>query len=95
VLIDGTPHRVQELAPNQELTAYVHVTRPEIAIAPVADNEPVEAVPLAASDEPTRLSSAAPAPTMPETASPLEYVALLGMLGLALGMSLNIIRRRK
>jgi hypothetical protein len=93
VLIDGRPYAVSELAPNQELTAYVHVTRPEIAIAPVADSEPVEAVPLAASDGPTRLSSAAPA--MPATASPLEYVALLGVFGIAVAMSLGIIRRRR
>lgn len=93
VLIDGRPYRVSELAPNQELTAYVHVTRPEIAIAPVADTEPVEAVPLATGDEPTRVAAATP--EMPETASPLEYVALLGMFGIAVAMGLNIIRRRR
>lgn len=93
VLIDGKSYPVSELAPNQELTAYVHVTRPEIAIAPVADSEPVEAVPLAAAAGPTRLSSAAPA--MPATASPLEYVALLGVFGIAVATSLSIIRRRR
>jgi hypothetical protein len=91
VLIDGKPYAVSELAPNQELTAYVHVTRPEIAIAPVADSDPVESVPLATAE--TRLSSAAPA--MPATAGPLEDVALLGLFGLAVAMSLNIIRRRR
>jgi hypothetical protein len=93
VLIDGKPYPVSELAPNQELTAYVHVTRPEIAIAPVADTEPVEAVPLTAEEGPTRVASAPP--EMPATAGPLEYVALLAVFCLAVAMSLNIIRRRR
>lgn len=93
VLIEGKPYRVSELAPDQELTAYVHVTRPEIAIAPVSDAEPVESVPLAMADEPMRVSAAPP--TMPATAGPFENVALLGLLCLAVAMSLNIIRRRR
>jgi hypothetical protein len=96
VLIDGRTYPVSELAPNQELTAYVHVTRPEIAIAPASDSEAVEVVPLAVAviERPTRLSSA-DEPAMPDTASPLENVALLGMFGLAIAMSLYIIRRRR
>jgi hypothetical protein len=95
VLIDGRPFPVSELAPNQELTAYVHVTRPEFAIAPASESEPVESVPLAAMAEdspPVRVSSA---PAMPDTASSMEYVGLLGMFGLAVAVSLNIIRRRR
>jgi hypothetical protein len=97
VLIDGRPYPVGDLAPNQELTAYVHVTRPEIALEPATASEPVEAAPLAAADAsedpaPTRLATAPP--EMPATASPLENVALLGLLCLAVATCLNIIRRR-
>jgi hypothetical protein len=94
VLIDGRAFPVSELAPNQELTAYVHVTRPEIAIAPASESEPVESVPLAmVVVPPTRVASAPP--EMPATAGPLEDIALLGMFGIAIAVSLNIIRRRR
>lgn len=95
VLIDGRPYRVSELAPNQELTAYVHVTRPEIAIAPASDTEPVQTVPLAVAivERPARVASA-PA-TMPDTAGPMENVALLALFFLAAAMSLKIVRRRR
>src|SRR5262245_20921567 len=75
VLVDGKPVRVSELAPNQEITAYVRVDAPLLVLAPVSPSEPLEAaVPLAAPEPP----SARADPVMPHTASPFELVGSLG-----------------
>src|SRR5689334_21218425 len=49
VLIDGKTYPVSELAPDQEITAYVRVDRPMIALAPATESEPVDAEPMAES----------------------------------------------
>jgi hypothetical protein len=93
VLIDGKPYPVSELAPDQELTAYVRVDEPAIALAPVTDAEPVESVPLPAQETgPVRLSSAAE-PSMPETASSLGMLAVLGFFLLAVAAILTMMRK--
>jgi hypothetical protein len=89
VLIDGKPAPVSELAPNQEITAYVRVDRPMIALAPAAETEPVDAEPMAA---PVRVAEQ---PSMPHTASPIEGVGLLGQFCLALGLVLMMMRKRR
>jgi hypothetical protein len=96
VLIDGKTYPVSELAPNQEITAYVRVDRPLVALAPASESEPVDAEPLMESppeDEPVRLSSAQ-TPTMPETASPLGVLPLAGAFCLLLALGLMIWRMR-
>ncbi len=96
VLIDGKSYPLSELAPNQEITAYVRVDRPVIALAPAAETDPLEEVPIVGPEQesgPVHLSSAN-TPVMPHTASPLGLIALTGLscLGIALLMAAN--RRR-
>jgi hypothetical protein len=94
VLIDGKPYRVSELAPNQELTAYVRVDTPQIALAPVTAEEPIETFPLAEQPEaagPVQLSSAA-APSMPQTASKVGILAVMGGFLLVVAAILTTMR---
>jgi hypothetical protein len=90
VLIEGKPVRVSELAPNQELTAYVRVDRPMLALAPPTETEPLEAVPIPASEP--ALASAEP--TMPHTAGNLGLLALLGQFLLVVALTLSTLRKR-
>jgi hypothetical protein len=95
VLVDGKPYAVNELAPNQELTTYIRVEQPMIALAPANQEDPVEAVPLAAPEPPAateRVASAAP--TMPHTASQLALSMLMGLFCLAVALAMRITRRR-
>jgi hypothetical protein len=91
VLVDGKPTRVRDLAPNQELTAYVHVTEPRVALAPAVETETLYVVPLVipVSDAPV----AARRPEMPETASPVRLMGVMGMMLLVTALSLMLIRR--
>lgn len=89
LLIEGKPARVSDLAPNQELTAYVRVDRPMIALAPASESEPLDPVPLAA-PEPTLARAE---PVMPHTAGPLGFLAIWGQLCCAMAMAVNIARR--
>jgi hypothetical protein len=91
VLIDGKPTRVRDLAPNQELTAYVHVTEPRVALAPASETETLHVVPLVmpVSDAPV----AANRPEMPETASPVRLIGVMGMMLLVTAFGLMLIRR--
>lgn len=94
VLIDGKPYLVSDLAPNQELTAYVRVDTPEIALAPVTEEESLESFPLAAQPEqagPVQLSSAA-APSMPQTASNVGIAAVLGLFLLVVAATFTTMR---
>lgn len=96
VLIDGKSYPVSDLAPDQEITAYVRVDRPVMALAPAADAEPLDEVPIMGPEQesrPVHLSSA-DTPVMPHTASPLRLIALTGLscLGIALLLAAN--RRR-
>jgi hypothetical protein len=89
LLIEGKPARVSELAPDQELTAYVRVDRPMIALAPASESEPLDPVPLAAPAP--ALASAAP--VMPHTAGSLGFLALWAQLCFAVALAVNIARR--
>ena len=89
LLIEGKPARVSELAPDQELTVYVRVDRPMIALAPASESAPLDPVPLAA-PEPTLARAE---PVMPHTAGSLGFLALLGQFAFAVALALNIAGR--
>jgi hypothetical protein len=93
VLIDGKPYPVSELAPDQEITAYVRVDKPLIALEPVAESDPVDAAPMAEPQEsqPVRLSSAAA--TMPHTASALGVLVLFAEFSLGVAVTLAVMRK--
>jgi hypothetical protein len=94
VLIDGKPYPVRDLAPNQELTAYVRVDSPQIALAPVNESEPLESFPLAEPDEasgPVKLASAEE-PTMPDTAGWSAYLVILATFLLTTAVILTVMR---
>jgi hypothetical protein len=90
VLIEGKPYAVSELAPNQELTTYIRVDQPMIALAPANQSDPVDPVPLA--EPPTEQLAAAP--VMPHTADQARSPMLIGLFCLALALAVRISRRR-
>jgi hypothetical protein len=92
VLIEGKPYRVDNLAVGQELTAYVKVSEPVIALAPPAE-EPLDLQPLEA-EAPPPPAVVASTVTMPHTASPLYVWLLTGSLMLLFGMAIGFARRR-
>ena len=91
VKIDGKPVSVRNLAVGQELTAYVKVSDPVIALEP-ADTETLAAYPI---------QEAAPAPVaqntadMPRTAGPMPTVLSFGGLLLAFAGMLTFLRIRR
>lgn len=84
VLVQGKPVPLSEVTTGQELTAYVHVTEPVIALAPVTESEPLQPMPM----EPERQQVAA----MPTTASLWPTLGAMGLLGLAAGALLRRLR---
>lgn len=94
VLIDGKPTPVSDLAPGQELTAYVQVDKPLVALAPASEREALQFVPLPDRTNEPPLASASRGPVMPETASPRAAVGWLGQLFLWTALGLTLIRRR-
>jgi hypothetical protein len=91
VLVDGKPYPVSDLAPNQELTTYIRVDQPMIALAPADQNEPVDPVPMAAAEPEERLAAA---PAMPHTASQALLPLLIGLFCIAMALAVRIGRRR-
>jgi hypothetical protein len=91
VLIDGRATRVRDLAVGQELTAYVKVREPVVALAQPADEPVAEPVPLEAVEPAveTRVAEA-----MPQTASALPLFALLGSGLVLLAGGIRRLRRR-
>jgi LPXTG-motif cell wall-anchored protein len=93
--VDGKMVGIQDVAVGQELTAYVHVKDPGIALA--SDEEVVEFTPVPATPEPATpepAAQAAPAPEMPTTASQWPLAGLIGFVLLALGAGIAFMRRR-
>lgn len=84
VLVDGEPRRISELAPNQDLKAYVEVSRPVMALEPADTAQSLVIVPLVAEEEVAeevdteRVAEADP--QMPATAGPAPLFAVLGVL---------------
>lgn len=96
VLINGTPTRVADLAPNQDLKAYVQVSRPVMALEPADSAQALVIVPLVAEEEvaedaePTRLAEADP--EMPHTAGPAPLFAAFGLLFACAAVGLRALR---
>jgi hypothetical protein len=84
VLVDGTPTRAADLAPDQDLKAYVEVSHPVMALAPADASQSLVIVPLVAEEEVveetdrTRLAEAGP--QMPHTAGPAPIFATFSLL---------------
>jgi hypothetical protein len=91
VKIDGQPTRVRDLAVGQELTAYVKVSDPVIALEPAVATDPIDAYPMEAAAPMMAANEA----EMPRTAGPMPLVAGLGGLLLALGGALTFVRSRR
>ncbi len=91
VKVDGKPVSVRNLAVGQELTAYVKVSDPVIALEPY-DPAPLETTPLAAS-EPMMASNETG--DMPATASAVPALGTLGALLLAFAGMLTFFRLRR
>jgi hypothetical protein len=87
VQVDGKPARVSDLATGQEITAYVKVREPAIALAPADASEPLVSLPI---EEPQEQLAALPA-----TASILPLFGLLGWVLLLLGGWLSVMRHRR
>jgi len=86
VQINGKATDVQDLALGQELTAYVKVSEPVVALAPAADSEPLQTTPIAAAPEPAKQGH------VPKTASELPLYGLLGGGLLLLGTLIALLR---
>jgi hypothetical protein len=87
VMVDGKPARVTDLATGQEITAYVKVDAPVMALAPAEPSEPFVAIPI---EEPQQMAAA-----LPETAGFLPLFGLFGGVSLLLGGLLSVIRYRR
>jgi hypothetical protein len=91
VLIEGKPTRVRDLATGQELTVYVKVREPVMALAPAEETTPLAAAPIQ-DEEPEQEQMAA---TLPATSSFLPLLGLFGGVSLLLGGLLSAIRYRR
>jgi hypothetical protein len=89
VLIEGKPTRVDNLAVGQELTAYVKVREPMVALAPAEDSQALEPTPW--QDENAMMADTGPA--LPATAGFLPAFGLGGLAMLLLGGVLRLLRR--
>ena len=91
VKVDGKPVSVRNLAVGQELTAYVKVSDPVIALEPAESSDPLAAYPI----EEAGPAMAANTAEMPHTASPMPAFAGLGALLLAFAGMLTFLRIRR
>ena len=99
VLINGEPTRVRDVTPNQDLKAYVHVSRPEVALEPADTAQAMLIVPLAttaaaedSATDRTRLAEAQEDPEMPATAGPAPILATFGLLFACAALGLRAVR---
>jgi hypothetical protein len=88
VKVDGKAATVRDLATPQEITAYVKVRAPEMALAPAEPSEQLVFIPI---EEPQEQMAAA----LPATAGILPLFGLLGVMSLLLGGLLSVIRHRR
>ncbi len=91
VKIDGKPVSVRNLAVGQELTAYVKVSEPMMALEPAEASDPVASYPM----EEAGPAMAANTADMPRTASPMPAIASFGALLLAFAGMLTFLRIRR
>jgi hypothetical protein len=87
VLVNGESVTIEDLPVGQELTAYVKVTEPVAALAPAANNEPLETTPLAPPPPLTAQNV-----QMPHTASSRPAYGALGVGLLLVGTILALLR---
>jgi len=92
--VDGRATPVDEIAVGQEITAYVNVNDPGIALAPAEASDPVEFTPVPAEPEPAPEPVAAAPAEMPKTATQLPLLGAFGVALLALGAGFAFLRRR-
>jgi len=94
--INGKMTPVADVAVGQELTTYVSVKDPGIALA--SDVETVEFTPVPATPEsapaPEPAAQVAAAPEMPTTATRLPLAGAIGFILLAIGAGIAFLRRR-
>jgi hypothetical protein len=103
VLVDGREQRVDQLARNQELTAYVQVSTPMVALAPARPTATLRVVPFVVvpaaeeagggGDQSERVAQADTGPAMPATASPMPALGALGVLLIAVAVCGAAVRR--
>jgi hypothetical protein len=94
VNIEGRMVPIRNLAVGQDISAYINVKDPGIAVASEAAG-PVEFTPITAEPEPEPVAeAAAPAPEMPKTATRLPLLGTLGLFLLAAGAGIAFLRRR-
>ena len=91
VKVDGKPVSVRNLAVGQELTAYVKVSDPVIALEPAESTDQLASYPM----EEAAPAMAANTAEMPRTAGPMPAVAGLGALLLAFAGMLTFLRIRR
>lgn len=91
--VNGTLTPIQDVAIGQELTAYISVHDPGIALAS-DDTGPIEFTPVAAEPEPAPAAAVESNAEMPKTATSLPLLGTIGILLLALGAVIAILRRR-
>ena len=91
VKIDGKPVSVRNLAVGQELTAYVKVSDPVIALEPADAGETLAAYPIEEAAPMVADNTA----EMPQTASAMPTVAGFGALLLAFAGMLTFLRIRR
>lgn len=93
--VNGKPTAITDVAIGQELTAYINVTDPGIALAQADEAAPVEFTPVPATPEPEPAPAAvASTVEMPKTATELPLLGTIGILLLALGAGFAFMRRR-
>jgi hypothetical protein len=83
VMVRGKETRVNNLVVGDELTAYVKVRTPVLALAPAEESTPPEFVPIQPADEPQQVAAA-----MPATGG---YTSLMGLTGAVLWMLATIL----
>ena len=94
IMIAGRKTPIQDVAIGQELTAYVHVTDPGIALASEVEIVEFTPVPATPEPEPEPAAQVAAAPEMPKTATWLPLAGTIGLILLALGAGISLLRRR-
>ena len=92
VNVNGASTRIEDIGVGQEITAYVNVKDPGIALAPAEPTETVVFTPVTAEPEPEPVATAEP--EMPKTATALPLMGTFGLGLLALGAAFAFMRRR-
>ncbi len=93
VMVNGQPTRLDQLAVDQDLTAYLKVDEPVIALAPAEPTTQIRYVALVL--EPAPAPAATTAAVMPKTGTHLPAVLLAGMVLGAAGMGLTMMRKSR